>query len=187
MSAGGKNASPQVRKNGKRPAEGADRHEGPKKGNVEAAETKQNHLGTNRRMVEPTAAGDDSARVRGAQKCIGAIPTATSKQQQLIAREFHENLHEARQGLLQMELLGRQQQNALTDMSRIVNDPQYTQGMYVGCASAHVLVEWNCKMMQNGDGGTPWVWQFTVKGGRQPRLVQLVCSQPSFAHAARMP
>jgi hypothetical protein len=35
MSAGGKNASPQARANGKRPAEGPDRHEGPKKGHVE--------------------------------------------------------------------------------------------------------------------------------------------------------
>jgi len=154
---------------------------------AKAAETKQNQLGTNRRMVEPTAAGDDNTRVRGVQKCIGAIPTATSKQQELIAREFHKNLQEARQGLLQLEFVRQQKQRALKDMSRIVGASQYTQGMYVGCASTHVLVEWNCKMMQNGDGGTPWVWQFTVKGGRQPRLFQMVCSQPSFAHAARMP
>ena len=151
------------------------------------AETKQNQLGTNRRTVEPTAAGDFSARVQGAQKCIGAIPAATSKQQELIAREFHKILHEARQGLLQLAFVQQQKQSAQKNMSRIVSDSQYTQGMYVGCATAHVLVEWNRKMMQNGDGGTPWVWQFTVKGGRQPRLVQMVYSQPSFAHAARMP
>jgi len=151
------------------------------------AETKQNQLGTNRRTVEPTAAGDFSARVQGAQKCIGAIPAATSKQQELIAREFHKILHEARQGLLQLAFVQQQKQSAQKNMSRIVSDSQYTQGMYVGCATAHVLVEWNRKMMQNGDGGTPWVWQFTAKGGRQPRLVQMVYSQPSFAHAARMP
>ena len=149
-----------------------------------------NTIKDNRRTI--LLSGDDedhnsTNRKRGLQISVGAIPRGSSEQQSMIARTFQKNTDKAVELLKKLDWLQDQRRIAMADLRTVVNTSQYAGGMYVGCAMSHVKVDWNPQMMQNGDGDTPWVWQWTVKGGRQPTLVQQVCCQPLFPQGTGVP